>query len=70
MVLNLFAIAFDQSGKVFEHSPYQGHGIPVLVIYRTFKQFCRLIKRYCKKGYYGTFDVIHHYINLLDGAYL
>ena len=46
-----FAIAFDQSAKLFEHSPYQGHGIPVLVIYLTFKLFCRLIKRYCKKGY-------------------
>ena len=45
-ILHLFAIAFVhvQSTKLFEHSPYQGHGIPVLVIYLTFKQFCRLIK--------------------------
>ena len=52
LALHPFAIAFDQSTKLFEHSPYQGHGIPALVIFRTFKQFCRLIKRYCKKGYY------------------
>ena len=43
-----FSIAFHQSTELFKQSPYQGHGIPVLVIYRTFKQFCRLIKRYCK----------------------
>ena len=51
-LIHLSAIVFDQSTKPFEHQPYGGHRLPVPMIHYTFKQFCPLIKRDCKKGYW------------------